>query len=212
MVQVYVADVTRLPDPLVIPEIMENLSEKRKQKIMRCKQVERRRQSLGAGLLLSQVLDSYDLQENKVSIGPNGKPETKGICFNLSHSHNIVVCAVGEKAVGCDVEKEEASLKEKIAERFFCKSEVEYLKKNKNEFFRLWTMKESYVKMTGEGLRVPLEQFEIRFEECAKIFRDGEACNCFLKEYEFPGFRITVCSEEAEFVSELEFVRLVNNG
>ena len=65
-------------------------------------------------------------------------------------------------------------------------TESAYLKNEKDEFFRLWTMKESYVKMTGEGLRLPLNQFEIRFEERVKIYRDGKTCACFLKEYEIP--------------------------
>ena len=66
--------------------------------------------------------------------------------------------------------------------------------------------------MTGEGLRLPLNQFEIRIEGNVMIYRDGEACGCFLKEYESPGFRLSICSEESEFVSELEYIHLVNNG
>ena len=212
MVHVYAADIRNLPDPLEAPRVMDGLSEERKKKIVRYKQPEGRRQSLGAGLLLRQALARHGMQETEVYIGKNGKPEVKGICFNLSHSHNIVVCAIGEKPVGCDVEKEESSAKEKVAERFFCDTEIAYLKDKKEEFFRFWTMKESYVKMTGEGLRLPLNQFEIRFEERVKIYRDGKTCACFLKEYEIPGYRLTVCSEESEFVPRLEYILLANNG
>ena len=119
MVHVYVADITGLPDPLGKPQVMEGLSEERKQKIVRYKQLEGRRQSLGAGLLLRKALARHGMQETEVYIGKNGKPEVKEICFNLSHSHNIVVCAIGEKPIGCDVEKEESSAKEKIAERLY---------------------------------------------------------------------------------------------
>ena len=31
--------------------------------------------------------------------------QAENIHFNLSHSGNLVICAVGEKAVGCDIEK-----------------------------------------------------------------------------------------------------------
>ena len=212
MVHVYVADITGLPDPLGTSQVMEGLSEERRQKIVRYKQSEGRRQSLGAGLLLRQALARHGTQETGVYIGENGKPEVKGICFNLSHSHNMVVCAISKKTVGCDLEKEESSEKEKIAERFFHGTETAYLKNRKDEFFRLWTMKESYVKMTGEGLRLPLDQFEIRFEERAKIYRDGRACACFIKEYEIPGYRLTVCAEESEFASQVEYIPLANNG
>lgn len=212
MVHVYVADITGLPDPLETQQVMKGLSEERKQKIMRYKRPEGRRLSLGAGLLLRQALARHGMQETEVHVGENGKPEAKGICFNLSHSHNIVVCAVSEKPVGCDVEKEESTAKEKIAERFFCETEIAYLKKEKDAFFRFWTMKESYVKMTGEGLRLPLNQFEIRFEENVKVYRDGKVCTCFMREYEIPGYKIAVCSEDSEFEPQLEYILLANNG
>ena len=115
----------------------------------------------------------------------------------------MVICTVSEKPVGCDVEKVKG-INLKIAERFFAKKEVEYLKtfdeRNKADaFFRLWTMKESYMKMTGEGMRLALDQFEIIFDEDVKVFRNGRRCACFIKEYELPGYKLSVCAEEKEF-------------
>lgn len=212
MVYVYVADITCLPDPLEVPELMEGLSEERKNKIVCYKQSYNRRQSLGAGLLLKRVLERYGMHEEDVFWGENGKPELEGIYFNLSHSHNTVVCAVGEKPIGCDVEKERGSKTKKLAERFFCETEITYLQTHKEEFFRLWTIKESYVKMTGEGLRLPLNQFEVRFEERTKIYRDARECDCYVKEYEIPGYRLSVCSKESEFATRFERVSLAKNG
>jgi len=115
----------------------------------------------------------------------------------------MVICAVSEKPIGCDVEKvKEANLK--VADRFFTEKEVEYLnaldKDNRADaFFRLWTMKESYMKMTGEGMKLALDQFEFVFEEPVKVFRNGEICPCFIKEYELPGYKVSVCAEDGEF-------------
>ena len=52
MVHIYAVDITNLPDPLEVPELMGDLPEIRKQKILKCRQPEARKQSLGAGLLL----------------------------------------------------------------------------------------------------------------------------------------------------------------
>lgn len=208
MVHVYAVDITDLPDPLEYPKLMEELSENRKQKIIECRQQESRKQSLGAGLLLRHVLKSHGILEQAIWTGKYGKPETEGIYFNLSHSKNMVVCAVSEGIVGCDIEKI-SKLPEKVADRFFCEDEIKYLnqvsaEKRSEEFFRLWTMKESYIKMTGEGLHLPLNRFEMCFsEEGIKVRRDGEIQNCFFKEYDMPGYKLTVCAKEKEFAEQI---------
>lgn len=203
MVYVYLADVTHLPDPKEAPEIMKGLPEERKQKILRYRQVADRKRSLGAGLLLKKVLARHNHRIDSVTYGVNGKPEISGIHFNLSHSHNKVVCAVSDKLVGCDIEKIE-EVTEKIAERFFAKSEIAYLNSFKyqekmREFFRIWTMKESYMKMTGEGMSLGLHNFEIVFGNEVEICREGKRCSCNIREYEIPGYKLTVCAEETEF-------------
>ena len=45
--------------------------------------------------------------------------------------------------------------------------------------------KESYLKMLGTGIRVPLNELEIQ--------------DCYLKEYEIQGYQITVCAKEDKF-------------
>ena len=210
MVQVYVMDVTHLDDPMENPQILEGLDNSRKEKIMRCKQENTRKQSLGAGLLLRHILECHGLSEREIHFGLHGKPEIKGICFNLSHSSNMVVCAVSDKPVGCDVEKvREAPYK--VADRFLNKNEKNYLEQysgdEKNrEFYRLWTMKESYVKMTGEGLSVAPNEIELRIDNDIKVCRGGKTQNCFLKEYGLQGYFLTVCAREKAFSENLNIV------
>ena len=137
-------------------------------------------------------------------LGINGKPQIEGIYFNLSHSHDMVVCAVSQKEVGCDLEKIK-EVKEKIAEHFFTKNEIAHLKlfdekERIDEFFRIWTMKESYVKMTGEGLRVPFEAYEVVAEDGAQVIRDGETQGCHLCTMDLQGHIISICSESSASV------------
>ena len=214
MVYVYAVDITNLPDPLEFPQIVEKLSEFRKQKIAKCKQTQARKQSLGVGLLLGYILKQYGLDEEEVKCGWNGKPEIEGIFFNLSHSKNMVICAVSDKVVGCDIEQI-SEAPERVVDRFFCETEMGYLSKfvgqEKNkEFYRLWTMKESYMKMTGEGMSLALNQFELHFGETVQIYRNGSLQDCFLKGYELAQdesrqYRISVCSEEDDFAEQVIF-------
>ena len=113
--------------------------------------------------------------------------------FNLAHSGSKVICAVSSYEVGCDVEMKCCDGL-KIAKRFFHEKEFEYLKsirtkeQQDKEFLRLWTMKEAFVKATGEGIAMPFN--EIAFvgsdnELLDKVERGGESFlfrECFAGE------------------------------
>lgn len=88
--------------------------------------------------------------------------------FNLSHSEGLALYAVTyRRAIGVDLERIRPTLGEdKIAERFFSPTEVEALLTlpadlRKMAFFTCWTRKEAYIKATGQGLTLPLDQFDV---------------------------------------------------
>ena len=199
MVKLYVADITNLPEPLSCPELLQKLSPERQQKVHNSKHEKSRKQSMGAGLLLQKVLALYHMEMSSVVVGEHGKPMLEGFEFNLSHSGNLVICAVSDKPVGCDVEQLRKA-PERVAERYFSESEKEYLNQfggedYDTEFFRLWTMKESYVKMTGEGMGLPLGAYEIVLGDCARVIRNGEVQECYLSEIEMDGYIISICAK-----------------
>lgn len=211
MVSVYATNISNLPDPKEMPQMMESLSQERREKTLRYRFEDKRKQSLGAGLLLEHVLQLYGKYSRDIRFGENGKPELDNFFFNLSHAGDYVICAVGDKPVGCDVEEITKEPKH-MAEKFFCKSENEHLNQLEgaervNEFFRIWTMKESYMKMTGEGMRLALDRVEFVLEKTVKVYRDRELCFCEIKEYEIPGYKCTVCSEDVEFANDLCWVK-----
>lgn len=189
MVYVYVADISTLPEPLENVKVMEELPIERQMKILASKQKQKRVQSLGAGLLLNHVFHKHGISSDTLKTDENEKPIAEGICFNLSHSGDYVICVVSERAVGCDIEqiKEAPKL---VEERAFSVEENAYLKlfsgdAYNREFFRLWTKKESFLKMKGIGIRVPLQTLEMT--------------ECYFEEYEISGYQMTVCAEENEF-------------
>lgn len=119
------------------------------------------------------VLSQYaDLQPAEwiFENGRHGKPEISNsslpLRFNLSHTEEMIVCAVIlHKDIGCDIESRSriAELKS-IARRYFSASEVKALlalptTQQQTRFFEYWTLKEAYVKATGQGLSVPLDAF-----------------------------------------------------
>jgi 4'-phosphopantetheinyl transferase len=114
---------------------------------------------------------------------PNGKPRLDGalgsddLAFNLSHTRGFVACAVGfGSMIGIDVEARSRTPSGlDIAERFFSASEVAILRgapaKLKPEtFLRLWTLKEAFIKATGEGLTRALDSFSFSLDPVSIAF------------------------------------------
>ena len=87
-------------------------------------------------------------------VSKDGKPYFAGIDlpFSLSHSGDYIVCLFSSYVCGVDIqEKREASYIE-IAERFYLRHEIDYVKENGLDgFYDIWTRREAYGKMTGIG-------------------------------------------------------------
>ncbi len=98
-----------------------------------------------------------------------GQPHSEsGVCFNVSHSGAVILLASTRgRDIGVDVEQIRNDFDvEAIARRFFSPHEQKQLvalpKEERFEaFFRCWTRKEAYIKATGDGLSLPLHQFDV---------------------------------------------------
>lgn len=127
--------------------------------------------------LLRAILGRYlavEPSQLRFSYSLYGKPsltrESGGgdLCFNLSHADGLALYAVTRgRQLGIDLECVRAELADKqVAERFFSPREVAELRTFSGSmlpqaFFNCWTRKEAYIKARGEGLSVPLNQFDV---------------------------------------------------
>lgn len=186
----------------------ENFDDGFYQKVRECEKAiltERTQQSEKNDSLLSRVLLGYILKKHysieKFSFyyGSNGKPYLKNeaLYFNISHSGNYVICVTSDAEIGCDVQCI-GKYNPRIAERFFTENERAFLEKSENQpsdFTRLWALKESVLKKTGEGITGGLDSF---------CFADCLNKNSFIKfgyhfcVSELIGAYISVCSDEKE--------------
>lgn len=95
---------------------------------------------------------------------PKGKPYFQGIPiqFSLSHSGNIMVCAMGRNEVGIDVQHIRHARTIEVAQRFFSSEESDYVTQNgEKAFFELWARKEAFVKYIGEGISYGFQNFSL---------------------------------------------------
>lgn len=143
-------------------------------------------------LLLNDMLSRFlSLDGITVYKDENGKPRSSEALFSVSHSRDVVMCAlfvpeqIGELPtvlsasdridltdgtqffaiecgkcadLGADTEfisprRSEPRLKA-LSERYFTPDEISLVDKNgKSAFYRIWTEKESYLKLSGVGLK-----------------------------------------------------------
>ena len=87
--------------------------------------------------------------------------------FNLSHSGGYVLVSIGPKGeqVGCDLEVVK-DCKGKLAKRYFRPAEYAYIMgrpeaERAEIFYRYWVLKESFMKATGQGMKLGLDTFEL---------------------------------------------------
>lgn len=113
-------------------------------------------------------------QELAFRLTEYGKPlldEPSDLRFNVSHTEGLALLAfVRQREIGVDVERirPEPDAR-KLAERFFSVHERDAMQHLHGDalqeaFFRCWSRKEAYIKARGEGLSLPLSQFDVSVE------------------------------------------------
>lgn len=115
---------------------------------------------------IDELVENYDASyDYDIEYIANGKPVYKNsdIHFNLSHAGNYVVCAVSDKAVGVDIERQRKNVI-RVAKRFFTQAECDWIGDESLKFSRIWTLKEAYAKLTGEGIAGTVSKAEFRHE------------------------------------------------
>lgn len=152
-----------LDDPFEMPDNMSGLLDMRREKIMKYKMPDDRKRSLRAGLMIKDVLGEHGISQEEIKYTDNGRPFIEGLDFNVSHSGEYVMLALSSSRVGCDIER----IKERnysVARRYFSDGEKQWLEESDNKelaFYSIWTAKESYIKLTGEGILLDFTKYEV---------------------------------------------------
>ncbi|XP_022899266.1 uncharacterized protein LOC111412554 isoform X2 [Olea europaea var. sylvestris] len=173
----------------LLNQYLDILSPCEKETVFQMRGEEPRKRALLARALVRTTIARYQInsQVNPRSLrfrkNVHGKPElewnfsdhwlSSPLHFNISHTSSLVACGVTiNSQIGIDVEEKHRNIKHNIlsfARRYFSKDEVQFLADildpeiRRQEFVKLWTLKEAYVKALGRGFSgVPFKTFTIR--------------------------------------------------
>ncbi len=182
-IKLYIADIRDISDS-EYQKWYSFMSKEKQQRVDRFRFSDDKKRSVAGEMLARKALSEYcsvSPSDIKFSVGENGKPYAENLTveFNISHSENMVVCAVSDDPVGIDVEKIRP-INLKVAKKICNEEELNYLFGHLpsesdfvystdveilSRFFRLWTKKEAFGKYLGIGLF-----FENKNEECSEYF------------------------------------------
>lgn len=175
----------------------DEMSEERKSEVMRMVNEKKKISKIISDHLCRKAVSEFcDASQEKIVFIKNnhGKPYAKNlpVYFSVSHSSDTVVCAVSDKEIGIDIEKIKP-FNPKAAKKFAVEKELEYIGRNKNGFFEIWTLKEAYFKCIGTGLGADIKNvsFEILQD---KIICSDSRYECLFFEAE-DGYICSVCKE-----------------
>jgi 4'-phosphopantetheinyl transferase len=147
-------------------------------------------------------------REDQWGVGADGKPYLLDcdVHYNISHSGEMVMCALHDRPVGADIERMRP-FSPNVPGRIMSPEEkrvYDLADDQRTLFFQIWTLKEAYIKYLGVGMRMPLhtitvypaqERIESNISECRFSLLGG-----------IPGYQAAVCADApadaAEWIDE----------
>lgn len=195
-IKTYIINIKQFEDEAVFSNAVEGISPYRRQKIALLKNDKDKRRSLGAAVALDAALKGCGLEERvmEYDLGEQGKPYFRynpELHFSLSHSGDYAICSIGGGEVGNDIERVRSG-REKVANRFFAKEELDWIYRAgpadelEERIFRIWTMKESFLKVTGYGMSLPLNEFAVIIEDGVESFSKELEMHLASSRFEMP--------------------------
>lgn len=153
--------------------------------------------------LLGEVLKKhFDITAFTIAKTEKGKPflsEFPDVHFNISHCGGLAVCGISHKEIGVDAELIR-SYNGNAMNRIFSAEEQSLIAASEDpdtDFFKLWTLKESLCKFTGEGIfsGLPAYSFDLSHDEptCEKA-----ADKIFTQKIIEKKWVVSVCAHDRE--------------
>ena len=217
MAKIYVANINEVVEESQIAKFVDLISDEKREKIERFHFHEDYLRSLYGDILVRKGIETeFGIESKDITFDKNtyGKPFVVGIPdvhYNISHSGDWVVCIISRQECGIDVEKIDKAHMD-IAKRYFTNAEYKTLETKVGEaqreyFYDLWTLKESYIKYKGKGLQIPLNSFG--FEQRGGSFyldSNNEEQLSFQQFTIDQGYKLSACVKED--ITELNYVTI----
>jgi phosphopantetheinyl transferase len=169
----------------VYSEAINKLSTEEKRELETCKSLKRQREFVTSRIILKELAgragDEHKFEVLKDDLGqPYGKTDTKKFFISIAHTDDFVLCGLSPNSpIGVDLEPADRTVPAKLKQRIAHPKESNVV--SDIPLIRLWTIKEAYIKLRGQGLRMNMNEVQIKRESdqiFAKINNDKRAKIC----------------------------------
>lgn len=163
--------------------------------------------------LLEEILKTrFGITAYTISKNEKGKPffeDFPNLHFNISHCDGLAVCGVSDNEIGVDAELIR-SFNGKVMGRIFSAEEQSLIAASENketDFFRIWTLKESLCKFTGDGIFSGLKNYSFDISRGEPVCPQA-ADNFFTQKIIEKKWVVSVCACDPEN----DFIFINKNG
>lgn len=144
------------------PKVLDQLSDEEKEELDTFTNVKRQQEYVTSRLVVRKMaaklgIDPKVFAIQKDELGqPFGVADGAQYCVSIAHTNQYVFCGLTEeKSIGVDLEPVDRKVPQKLQQRILHPSETAL---SEVETIRLWTIKEAYIKLRGQGLRLNMNQ------------------------------------------------------
>lgn len=184
MYKIYAITGVQHTDYSVLEPFQQYLPTERRERVLRFRRsIDQQNCALSYFMLQYGLYKSHGIRSFTLSYGRNGKPflsDYPHIYFSISHCDYGCICAIADSPIGIDIQDIRPFLWSTV--NHCCSAEEKQLLKECSdsaaEFTKIWTIKESYLKMTGTGIAVDLCTVDTtKLRDKIKIF---EINDCYI--------------------------------
>lgn len=210
--KVYLADVRPLLSDRVYEQVIHLVPESRREKADALQGRRAKAASLAAGFLAKYALRQLGFSDREVCYPKAGQPVVKGdppLFLSLSHSGDYAACTVSAVPVGVDIQ-EIRPVRFGVLRHFFEEDQCREFKRQCRLsdgadmltgdslllFMRYWAVKESYMKLTGQGMRMGFQNLSLNFQnQSVWEIAHPERPARFLELKAPDGYVLAICQE-----------------
>lgn len=148
-------------------DALDRLNAEEKKELDSFTNLRRQQEYLSSRLALKELSENIGVSEMKILKNGLGQPfgvaGSQEYYVSIAHTNQMILCGITESnPIGVDLEPVEREVLAKLKSRIMHSSETEIFEDIKP--IRLWTMKEAFIKLRGQGLRLNMNQVRIQRE------------------------------------------------